>query len=204
MTHNPASNPSLAFFERQFRTQVESAQYALNPFEEAILAHLQGEVLDLGCGLGNLALAAAARKCRVTALDGSPTAVADLARRARELGLPVEAREADLRRFRTDASYDCVVSVGLLMFFAPEDARAGLAAIRDMVRPGGLAAVNVLIEGTTFLDMFDPDAHCLFGENELTAAFPGWKTEYSAIETFPAPKDTVKRFSTIVARKPST
>lgn len=43
----------------------------------------------------------------------------------------------------------------------------------------------------------------LFGESELLAAFAGWKTEYARIETFPAPNDTVKRFCTVVMRRPA-
>lgn len=197
-----STSPSVEFFERQFRRQAAAGDYALNPFEQAILPFLFGDVLDLGCGLGNLALAAAERGCRVTALDASATAVADLARRAAERGLAMEVRQADLRRYADHARYDCVVCVGLLMFFAPAEARESLAAVRDMVRPGGIAAVNVLIEGTTFMALFDPAAHYLFGEKELVQAFSGWKQEHSKIEIFPAPGGTIKSFCTVVMRRP--
>lgn len=202
MTHDPTS-PSIHFFDTQFRRQVAAGDYALNPFEQAILPYLRGDVLELGCGLGNLALAAAQQGCRVTALDASPTAVADLARRARERGLPVEARQADLRRYQTELRYDCVVSIGLLMFFAPEDARASLASLGQWVRPGGVIAINVLIEGTTFMDMFDPAAHHLFGEIEVVNAFPGWRVEYAQADTFDAPENRIKRFGTVVLRRPA-
>ncbi len=193
---------SVAFFDRQFREQSARGEYALNPFEQAVLPHLFGEVLDLGCGLGNLALAAARRGCRVEALDASPVAVDDLARRARAEKLPVSVERMDLRRFPAGKTYDCVVCIGLLMFFAPDEARAGLAAIRERVRPGGLAAVNVLIEDTTFMDMFDPGAHYLFKEHELDEAFAGWRPEYAKTEDFPAPGGTVKRFRTVLMRRP--
>jgi tellurite methyltransferase len=98
--------------------------------------------------------------------------------------------------------FDCVVAIGLLMFFPQETAREGLTRIKGLVKPGGLAAVNVLIEGTTFMDMFDPNGYYLFGENELPEAFAVWTTEYSKLESFPASKDTVKRFCTVVARRP--
>lgn len=198
-----AQDHSLQFFDAQFRRQIASADYALNPFEQAVLPYLFGEVLDLGCGLGNLAMAAAERGCAVTALDASAAAVDNLAGRAKEQNLAIEARQADLRRYASDKRYDSVVSIGLLMFFAADDARASLAAMADMVRPGGVAAVNVLIEGTTFTDMFDPANHYLFGEHEAVDAFPGWTQEYSRIDTLPAPGETIKRFHTVVMRRPS-
>lgn len=196
------SSRSADFFERQFRGQVERGDYALNPFERAILPHLRGEVLDLGCGLGNLALAAAQAGCSVTALDASPSAIRDLAQRAERENLKLGARVADLERFAAAGQYDCVVSVGLLMFFPCSEARAVLAQMRDAVRPGGIAAINVLVEGTTYMAMFDPESHCLFGRDELTAAFEGWQPLLSEHEDFPAPGDTIKRFHTLVARRP--
>ena len=192
---------SVEFFDRQFQRQVREADYALNPFERVILPHLFGDVLDLGCGLGNLSVAAAGAGCKVTALDASPTAVADLARRACEHGLSIDTLTEELADYAPDRQYDCVVAIGLLMFLACPQARALLARIRGAVRPRGLAAINVLIEGTTYLDMFDPRGYCLFGRDELSAAFGGWEIVLSRHEDFPAPSDTVKRFHTLVARR---
>jgi tellurite methyltransferase len=193
---------SVQFFDEQFRRQVTEQDFSLNPFEKAILPFLSGDILDLGCGLGNLAVVAATTGCRVTALDASPTAVRDLRRRAAEGKLSITAKEADLQNMDVQGEFDCVVSIGLLMLFPPQAARKALARIKDLVRPEGLAAVNVLIEGTTFMDMFDPAGYCLFGESELPEAFDGWVMEHSKLDTFSAPQNTVKRFCTVVARRP--
>jgi tellurite methyltransferase len=192
---------AVEFFDQQFRRQVGDADYALNPFERAVLPHLFGEVLDLGCGLGNLALEAARAGCTLTALDASSTAIADLSRRALERGLEIDAQVADLRVYAPTRKYDCVVAIGLLMFFRCHEARALLERIREAVRPGGVAAVNVLVEGTTYMAMFDPAGFCLFGRDELSTAFAGWQTVTSRHEDFPAPGDTLKRFHTLVARR---
>lgn len=199
---SPAINPSVEFFDRQFERQIAASEFALNPFEQAALAFLQGEVLDLGCGLGNLSLAAARQGARVTALDACGRAITNLARRAREEGLDVTAGAADLRGWRSDRQWDAVACIGLLMFFPPEVARAGLDAVRAAVRPGGVAALNVLVEGTTYLDMFDASGHTLFAPGELALAFAGWTPLHASSDTFPAPGATVKRFETLIARRP--
>jgi len=49
-----------------------------------------------------------------------------------------------------------IVAIGLLMFFGQARALAMLADHQAWVRPGGIAIVNVLVEGTTYMDMFTP------------------------------------------------
>ena len=71
MTHSK----SIAFFDQQYRHQLKEAPVTLNPFEQLAIPHLRGDVLDFGCGLGNLAFAAADIGCQVTALDASPAAI---------------------------------------------------------------------------------------------------------------------------------
>ncbi len=188
------------FFERQFRVQVAGADYALNPFEQAVLPFVRGAVLDLGCGLGNLALAAAERGCQVTALDASPAAIADLARRAHARTLDIEAHVAELRHYVPGRSYDTVVSVGLLMFFACGDAHGLLARMVEAVKPRGVIALNVLVEGTTWLAPFGTQPFCLFGRDELTRRFAAWEVLLTRHDDFAAPGSTLKRFHTLVAR----
>ena len=43
-------DPSIAFFDTQFRRQAEQGVCQLNPFEQQALPYLHGEVLDFGCG----------------------------------------------------------------------------------------------------------------------------------------------------------
>ncbi len=193
---------SVRRFDEQFARQVREGDLRLNPFEAAALPYLSGRVLDYGCGLGNLAVAAARHGCTVVALDASAEAVGHLRRVAAELALPVEAEQADLRTYAIRGEFDSVVAIGLLMFFDRPTAVAQLEQLQSHLRPGGHAVVNVLVEGTTWLEMLDPSAHCLFGRGELARRFHGWTIVLNEASEYPASGDTIKSFETIVARKP--
>jgi tellurite methyltransferase len=196
---------SVDFFEAQFRAQARVGQFALNPFETLALPFVRGRVLDLGCGLGNLSIEAARRGCQVVALDGSPAAIAGVRERAAAERLQVESREQDLGSYRIAETFDTIVAIGLLMFLPRTRALELLDDIKAHVRPGGCVVVNVLVEGTTYLDMFEPGHYYLFAEHELEERFAGWNVLESCAHRFDAPGSTVKVFATVVAtRKPGT
>ncbi len=195
-------NHAVGFFDQQFRQPATDAALKLNPFETLALPHLRGDTLDFGSGMGNLAFAAARQGCRVTALDASPAAIAHMQARAAAEALPLAATLADLRDYPIVDDYDCVVCIGLLMFFDRSTALKVLADLQAHVRPGGVVVVNVLIEGTTFLAMFDPAEHCLFTAPEIENRFAGWDSLHTGIDEFDAPGQTIKRFFTIIARRP--
>ena len=192
---------SVEFFDRQFQRQVDAGEIELNPFELAALPYLRGRVLDFGCGLGNLAITAARRGCSVLALDASHTAIEHLRQVASRDALPIEAHEADLRNYRLTEDFDTIVSIGLLMFFDCPIALHQLAQLQSRVRPGGTAVVNVLVEGTTYLDMFDEPGHCLFARDELPKSFAGWDVLSCEYQDFTAPLNRIKSFVTLIARK---
>lgn len=134
---------SIRFFDEQFRRQIESGERQLNPFEQTALPFLRGHVLDYGCGLGNLSLAAAGQGCSALGLDASPAAIESLRTMALQHGLPIEADLADLRgHVLPIEAFDSVVAIGLLMFFDCADARRQLArlqaAVQNFDAPRGL------------------------------------------------------------------
>lgn len=196
-----SSNRSIAFFEEQFRRQPGKAAPKLNPFEEMALPYLNGDVLDFGCGLGNLAFAAAGRGCRVTALDAGPAAVKHVQACAAAERATVTASLAGLRDYALTGDHDCIVCIGLLTFFDCPTASRALSQLQARVRPGGVAVVNVLVEGATYLDIFNPGAYCLYRPSAVEERFAGWTIERSEIADFAAPSRTLTRFCTVIARK---
>jgi tellurite methyltransferase len=196
------TNRSIEFFDTQFKQQITKHDFALNPFELAAVPYLRGRILDFGCGMGNLAVHAARAGHEVVALDASPTAIEHLRRVTRENALTLQATRADLRTTRLHDEFDTVVSIGLLMFFDRQTALQQLEHLKSLVRPGGVAVINVLTEGTTFMGMFSSEGHCLFGPDELLTRFVGWRILTHDHSVFPAPGDTVKAFSTLIAQRP--
>jgi tellurite methyltransferase len=195
-------NQSIAFFDTQFQRQVASHEFALNPFEQATLPYVSGRVLDLGSGLGNLSIEAARRGASVTAVDASPTAIARIKDAAAREQLPIDPHVADLgAAYSVERDFDTIVAIGLLMFFRRERALELLSDIQRHVAPRGRAIINVLIEGTTFMGMFEQDHYYLFGRGELEQRFAGWNILLLKQETFEAPGGTRKDFTTLVAEK---
>ena len=135
------------------------------------------------------------------ALDASYTAIARLQETAQAAGLAITAKQADLRHYALSDDFDVVVAIGILMFFDRATALARLDDLLTHVVPGGVAIVNVLVEGTTYMDMFDPSEYCLFSVDELKEHFEGWHIEHFDRETFPAPRGLLKSFATVIARR---
>jgi tellurite methyltransferase len=93
-----------------------------------------GRVLDLACGSGRNALFLAELGWHVTAVDGSTVALDVLRERAREPGLEIDIRTADLERGEFEIStdtYDLILDCYYLQ-------RDLFASMQAGVRPGGM------------------------------------------------------------------
>jgi tellurite methyltransferase len=202
-TASRSSKHAVRFFEDEFRRRLDAGQDGLHSRELLAAPFLRGAVLDMGCGLGNLSLLAAANGCDVTAVDACRVAVARVRREARRRGLRLRVVAADLADFEIEESYDTVLCIGVLIFFRRSVAHAILRRIQGAVVPGGVVAVSVLTEGTTYMDMFDISDYHLFAPDEVRSAFRGWDILADRDEEAPAPHNTRKTYSTIVARCPA-
>jgi 2-polyprenyl-3-methyl-5-hydroxy-6-metoxy-1,4-benzoquinol methylase len=97
-------------------------------------------VLDVAAGPGTLALLAARRGCKTTAVDFSPNMIDELKLSASRAGLAVEAHLGDGQALQmTDASFDAVFSMFGLMFF-PDRAQGFKEMLRVLV-PDGVGVI---------------------------------------------------------------
>lgn len=103
---------------------------------EAVDLSAGQRVLDVACGSGTAALAAARRNCDVTGVDYVPALLERGRERAAAEGLTLEFREGDAERLPfPDASFDVVLSTFGVMF-APNQEQAASELLR-VCRPGG-------------------------------------------------------------------
>jgi ubiquinone/menaquinone biosynthesis C-methylase UbiE len=114
---------------------------------EAVDVEAGSSVLDVACGNGNAALAAARRGCKVTGLDYVPELLQRAAERARAERLAIEFVEGDAERLPfQDASFDVALSTYGVMF-APDQLQAARELTRVVKQGGKIGLANWTPEG---------------------------------------------------------
>jgi SAM-dependent methyltransferase len=98
---------------------------------------VHGDVLDIGCGLGDNAVYLARNGHTVTGLDISPTALKTAEQRAKDAGVDVKFAVADSTKLDgyTDA-FDTVIDSGLFHSLDDNGRRSYAAAVHRATRPG--------------------------------------------------------------------
>lgn len=98
---------------------------------------VRGDVLDVGCGLGDNAIYLAKNGHTVTGLDISPTALITAKRRAADAGVDVTFAVADSTKLEgyTEA-FDTIVDSGMFHCLDDDGKRSYAAAAHRATRPG--------------------------------------------------------------------
>ena len=143
--HLPAARPAAQYdsFAEIYGVWTETAPAAQSNRRFYVEAYLAagGPVVELGVGDGRIALAAAARGCRVIGVDASPVMLRRCRERAEETGVSdrIELLEADFRSFRVDEPAALVAlpyhSIGHLTSVPAK--RQAAEHVFSQLRPGG-------------------------------------------------------------------
>lgn len=125
----------------------------------AALGPPRATVLDLGCGQGRDALAAARLGHQVVGVDLSPTGIRQMLEDARAEGLQVAGVVADIIRYRSRRKF-AVVMLDRVLHLLPDDAARHLllARLAALTKVGGFAlvAVNARYRGLVHRHFDDP------------------------------------------------
>ncbi len=154
--------------------------------------------LDLACGAGRHALFLAARGMRVTAVDASRVGVGLTLSRARERGLEVDARVADLERGEfviEEGAYDLVCDFYYLQ-------RDLFPAMRAALKEGGLLVAAIhMVDDSPQAKPMNPDF--LLRPGELRGAFGGLEIlhQHETTGHDPDAGEHTRRSAELIARK---
>ncbi|MDT5209335.1 MAG: hypothetical protein QOF67_1750 [Mycobacterium sp.] len=169
---------------------VHQAQPRLMELEA--LGGISGEVLDIGCGLGDNAIYLASRGHSVTGLDGSPAAIEEARRRATAAGvLGPTAGSAGVTFDVADATdlsgyegrFDTVVDSALYHCLDDDGRQAYIAALYRATRPGARLHLSCFSDGNVN-GLMAPIGHVPESNLRDILTANGWRIDFLGPTTY--------------------
>jgi len=161
---------------------------------------IRGDVLDIGCGLGDNAIYLARHGHHVTALDISPTALITAERRAADAGVDVTFAAADATELTGyDGDFDTIVDSGMFHCLADWARAAYVKAAHRAARPGARLLMSCFSDA-------DPDREIGVSESALRAILAGGGWTVTSLEPVTVRRpgdcaDAVMAFWLVVAER---
>ncbi len=125
---------------------VEIGRRMVSALRDFVPPHSKADVLDIGCGTGEVTLMVADAGYRVAGLDISENLAAEFRRNAAHLG--IEFIAGDVMSLPSERRFDAAIS--RFVFTHYSDFRKLLAAMARFVRPGGVIVFDSLSDESVY------------------------------------------------------
>lgn len=133
-------------------------------------------VVDLGAGEGRDAVLFAEQGLDALAVDISPNGLEKAERLARERGVEIETRQADVNSLELEGRFDLIYSIGTVQYIVPDNRTQRFEHFKDRTPPGGIHAILTFVDHPDVAIAPDwGDNEYLYASGELPGYYEGWE-----------------------------
>ncbi len=170
------SYSALSYFYDELNADCPYGEYA--DFIDKMLGGSKNspEILDCGCGTGNISIALSEKGYKLTAFDISEDALSVAEKKSREKGLHIRFVRADMRSFTVGSGFDALISTfdSLNYLLLKKELSGFFASAGACLKKGGLLIFDVNT-AYRYEKVYADNCYILESEN----AFLSWQNFYN-------------------------